>query len=499
MTTRVWVILGVAAALGAGAWALVTQLEDEPRMVTTESDEAYALYLEGRNALERYSFVDAQRAFEAATVADSNFAMAYLQLGQALAREGKTILGRLNMRRAFERRENASEFERLWIEMIEARAAGNSDLGTSIRDDLVARFAEHPWVLRLQGDLARSEARHEDALAFYDRALELDPEAVDLHNLRGYSLLSLGEYEKAVQALQRYAFYAPDQANPHDSLGEAYLYTGRFEEATKEFLRALEIDPGFVWSAMHLADVLSVTGQIEKAHRVLDEVQPLMNERGWNEWHERTRLTVDLRAERWEQIVQRSDAILQDVEIVSSPSEIVVFAFFTRTMAQLEMGDVASAHASLEELGSAFDKFLEKMGDSKFLQQMADINRSLVMARLARAEGEPEKGIEDLAAAIATSPLSPHELSYFRYHLALAQIDAGRYDAAAATVDASLDRIPTLPGLNYVAAQARIKLGEREQAIEHLRTFLEVMRFADADLPRVARAQRLLQKIVPRS
>lgn len=495
------IVVGLAVvAVGAGAWVVGERVGTPDREVTTSSEEAFALYEEGRGHLERYDLEQAAAAFEAAAEADTNFAMAYLQLGQALSLQGQTIRGRVEIREAFDKRDHASEIERLWIERYEASRSAKKAAADSITNELVSRFGDHPWVLRLRGDRARANAEYEKALEFYDRALTLDPEAVDLHNLKGYVYLAMGDYDDAVQSLQRYAFYAPDQANPHDSLGEAYFYTGRFEDATKEFLRALEIDPSFVWAAVHLSDVLSVTGQVERAHRVLDEIQPLMEERGWHDWHQQTRLTIDLRAQRWNDVIARADAVLGEAEIASKPTEFAVFASFVRTMSYLELGELDRAREALAELQNSAGEFFEEQSrEAKWFEAVARLNRAVLAARLARAEGRPEDGIEDLAAAIDESGRSPHELAFFRNELVESQYAAGDYEAAAATADEALERIPTLPSLNLAAARAKVKLGERDEALAHLRTYLQVMRFADEGLPQLARAQRLLQRIVPRS
>lgn len=496
-TIAVGLVLVTAVAV---AWVAGVQIGAADREVTTSSDEAYALYEEGRGHLERYDLEEAATAFEAAAAADTNFAMAYLQWGQALSLQGQTIRGLMMIHEAFDKRDHASEIERLWIERYQHSRSSDRAAADSITTELVTRFGDHPWVLRLRGDRARANAEYEDALEFYDRALALDPEAVDLHNLKGYVYLAMGSYDDAVQSLQRYAFYAPDQANPHDSLGEAYFYTGRFEEATKEFLKALEIDPSFVWAAVHLSDVLSATGQIERAHRVLDEIEPLMEERGWHDWYQQTRLSIDLRGERWNDVIARADAVLGEAEVVTRPTEFMVFASFVQTMGYLELGDLERAREALRELEESAGTFFEEQSrEMKWFAAVARLNQAVVEARLARAEGRPEDGIEKLATAIEESGRSPHELAFFRYQLAESQLAAGRYEDAAATADAALDRIPTLPNLNLAAARAKVKLGERDEAITHLRTFLEVMRFADENLPQLARAQRLLQRIVPRS
>ena len=500
MATRVLMIAAAVIALGGAGYLLGAQMGDAPREVTTTSDVAYDHYVDGRDHLVRFALDEAVQSFEAATAADSNFAMAYLQLARSQARVGHTVMARVNIKRAFDQRHHASEVERLWIELAEAQAGKKTEVADATLAELEAKYADHPWVLRHRAEMETEQARHESAIELFERALDADPESVDLHNRIGYTLLAMGEYERAVQSLQRYAFYAPDHANPHDSLGEAFYYTGRFDEAMKEFTTALELDPGFVWSAVHLAEVLSVTGQIERAQFVLDEYEPLMMQRGWMDWLSRMRLLVDLRAERWDELIERANTIVRDAEIMTEPSELTVFAYFMRTMAYLEREDLDAARASLEELSGVADTFFAAMGERfEWFEPVAAMNRAVVIARLARAEGRPEEGIEELAAAIDAAPSSPHELAYFRYHLAMAQLDAKRYEDAVATSEAALEHIPTLPSLNYTAAMAKLKLGDRDESLEHLRIYLEVMRNADEGLPNVVRAERLLQRVVPRS
>ena len=497
MTGRRILALLAGLALIAGVLALVARPGEAERMVTTDSDEAYEYYQQGVAARQRFDLEAARKAFQAAIAADSTFAMAHLRLGESNFVLQRGDAGREHIDDAFALRDRVTEIERLWIERNHAAIHGKPAEAKALTDEMAAKYPDHPWVLRLLGDLARLDGRFDDAVDAFSRALELDPEAVELHNLLGYALLEQGSYEEAVQSLQRYAFYAPDQANPHDSLGEAYFYTGRFEEATKEFLRALEIDPAFGWAGVHLADVLSVTGQIERAHRVLDEMEPLFEERAWQPWMRLTRMNIDIRAQRWEALEKRADTVI--AESGDEANDYLLFAHFARALALLEQGRVEAARGSLLRLDELSDTLLAKAGDFQRVRDSARLHEAMIVSRLARAEGAPLRNVEELSAAIESSSLSPHELAFHRYELANAYFDGGEYEQAAAAADAALERIPTLPSLNLIAARAKAELGERDPALAHLKTYLEVMRFADADHPRVEIARRLLQRLLPRS
>jgi tetratricopeptide (TPR) repeat protein len=354
-------------------------------------------------------------------------------------------------------------------------------------------------VLRLRAEFDKLNGDHESALAAYRRILELDPEAVDIHNLQGYLYLSMGEYEKAVQSLQRYAFYAPDQANPHDSLGEAFLFTGRYEEAVREFVRALEIDPGFVWSAVHLSDALSVIGQFERAREVLAKIEPIFVERNWTDWMVMQRMRIGHRAEQWDEVLRIAEEELAKRTSEGPADELTLWLQFSRVVSLLELGELAKAERVVPELQSTADSFMQERSQYATVKDAARLNEALVRARFGRAKSDPESGLQELREAIGASRLSPHELSSYRVELAENLLAAGRPDEALEVTYAHLRVIPTSPSMNLVAARACVELGRNEQALEHLQVFLEVMRSADEGHPRVTEARRMLQLLVPRS
>lgn len=471
----------------------------ETRDVTTDSDEAYAAYEEGLAALGRFRMAEADSALARATELDPDFAMAYVRRAQTALSFNDREAAREYIGKAFETRVGTTELERLWIERNYAAITGNQEQAAELYEQLLAKHGDHPLVLRLRAEHDKLNSDFEKALAAYKRILELDPEAVDIHNLQGYLYLSMGEYDKAVQSLQRYAFYAPDQANPHDSLGEAFLYTGRYEDSIREFVRALEIDPGFVWSAVHLSDALGVIGQFGRAREVLDKVEPVFAERNWHEWFVVQRMRIDHRAENWPEVLRVSERELAAAQAEDKMTEFSLWLQYSRVLSYLELGDLDNAKRVLPELEQAAASFLDERSQYATVQDVARLNEALVRARFARAENHPEAGIDVLRKAIDESNLSPHELSSFRYELAENLLAAGRASEAAAITEKHLAAIPTSPNMNLMAARAYSDLGDRDRALEHLQVFLEVMRSADDGHPRVAEATQMLQILVPRS
>jgi tetratricopeptide (TPR) repeat protein len=73
--------------------------------------------------------------------------------------------------------------------------------------------------------------------------------------------------------LRKYAFLSPDLANPHDSMGEILSYIGNYEDAEREFIQALEIQPDFFHSLLHLARVYLEQGKIAKGVDLLEQTR----------------------------------------------------------------------------------------------------------------------------------------------------------------------------------------------------------------------------------
>jgi tetratricopeptide (TPR) repeat protein len=490
------VVLAAAAGVAAGAHFL---LKEEPREVTTSSREAYACYKDGLTNVRRFRLEDALNCFQKAVEIDPDFAIGHLRVATMARELGQEERFKAALKAAYERRDQVSEIERLQIERTHALVNEDHERGRELYEQMLAKFPDHPTTLRLRAEFAKMNEDFETALRCYDRILEADPEAIDIHNLKGYLFLQEGRYEDAVQSLQRYAFYAPDQANPHDSLGEAYLALGRYEDAIREFVKSLDIDPAFAWSAKNLALALAITGQVERAHEVLDKTWPVFEQRNWESWFHAERVRVDLVSERWEPLLEVTSPLLpwDATQMRGTKSGITIL--YGRTVALLELGRLEEARQTRDELVKLFEAVVEEGSYYRQMEPIVDLNSALLASHFARAEGDPAKMVEELQRAIEASRMGPHDLAEYRQELVQALMDGERFEEASAQADVLLGVVPTHPKLNLLAAECHVHLDQRDDAIEHLRTYLDVMRYADDDLADVLAATQMLQRLVPRS
>lgn len=197
------------------------------------------------------------------------------------------------------------------------RESGKADAAIEVLEQLAKRFGDLPLVHSTLGDVLRQQSRFEDAVAAYDRALDLtEPEdrrawflhyaraisnerlkewpeaeagfrrALELNpgqpqvlNYLGYSLVekqikldeALGMIEEAVAA-------SPDSGYIVDSLGWVLYRLGRYEEAVEHMERAVELMPVDPVVNDHLGDVYWAVGRKREARfqwmRALSFVDP---------------------------------------------------------------------------------------------------------------------------------------------------------------------------------------------------------------------------------
>ncbi|HET90452.1 MAG TPA: tetratricopeptide repeat protein, partial [Chloroflexi bacterium] len=114
------------------------------------------------------------------------------------------------------------------------------------------------------GNVYSDLGRHDEAIAAYHRAVELDPEDAYPHNGLGTVYAALGRYDDAVAAFQRAIQLDPDDA-PHNGLGNVYRDLGRHDEAIAAYRRAVELDPEDAYPHNGLGNVYSDLGRHEEA------------------------------------------------------------------------------------------------------------------------------------------------------------------------------------------------------------------------------------------
>ncbi len=261
-------VLGIVCLLLAAGCG---QKDKDKIPITTASDTARELFLEGRDLFERLQAQEARQFFEQAVAEDPDFAMGHLFLSFSVP----TARGFFEeLEKAVSLAGKASEGERLWILGVEAGAYGRPMKQREMYQKLVELYPEDERAHNLLANNLFGQQEWEISIGEYRKALEINPDFSQPYNQLGYANRFLGRYEEAEKAFQKYIELIPNDPNPYDSYAELLLKMGRYEESIRAYRKALEYNPNFVASHVGIATNLNLQGKhpqaVEQIHHLLD-------------------------------------------------------------------------------------------------------------------------------------------------------------------------------------------------------------------------------------
>jgi tetratricopeptide (TPR) repeat protein len=237
----------VLLVLSASAAPLVAQTKPaaDKIPITTASEQARTLYLQGRDLAEKLRATDARRYFEKAVAADPNFALGYLGLANTSGTNKEFVDATT---RAASLATRVSEGERHMIQALEAGLKGEPASVLLHYVDLVRLFPNDERAHTLIGNVYFGRQNYSAAIEHYTKATAIDPSFSQPYNQLGYAYRFLEKYDEAERAFKKYTQVLPNDPNPYDSYAELLMKVGRFDESIAMYEKALAIDPNFVAS-----------------------------------------------------------------------------------------------------------------------------------------------------------------------------------------------------------------------------------------------------------
>jgi eukaryotic-like serine/threonine-protein kinase len=267
------------------AEALKARLSPEERVRIgrrpTVDLQAYALYLQGRGQILRYTgegFRLGIEFFERALARDPKYAAAYSGIAMAYTELAET--GEMAPDEAFPRAKAAadraialdgdlSEAHCMvaYVKMVYEFDWAGADSEFKRALELNPNSAD---AIDLYGRLCASLERYDEAIALQKRAHELDPIVNKVDVATAY--LRAGRFEEATEFAMRAVEVDREDPRSHFTLGWAYLGAGRREDGLAEMERAVELAPGNnLWFAQ-LGEAYGLSGMQEKAEAILDSL-----------------------------------------------------------------------------------------------------------------------------------------------------------------------------------------------------------------------------------
>jgi tetratricopeptide (TPR) repeat protein/TolB-like protein/tRNA A-37 threonylcarbamoyl transferase component Bud32 len=223
----------------------------------TNNEDAYDLYLRGRQALRGSDVVkSAQSAidyFEQSVRKDQGFALAYTGLADAsltMYREKKDPFWSQKALGAAQRAEQLKDSlpeSHFSLGHVYLRTGKTSEAIVELKRGLQIAPNSDEGYVRL-GNAYAQGGQKDEAIAAYKKAIEVNPYYWANHLVLGNEYSSVGENDKAVEEFKRVTELDPENVRGWDNLGTAYSRLGKYEESIGAYQKSLQLDPTY-WSA----------------------------------------------------------------------------------------------------------------------------------------------------------------------------------------------------------------------------------------------------------
>jgi len=130
---------------------------------------------------------------------------------------------------------------------------------------VLGAYPSHVPLLQFVGILCHKQQKHEEALALFSKAVEIDPRSGEAHYNRGGALLSLDRCAEAVSSLERSLALRPGSYDALNNLGLALNGLHRYKEAEAVLRGAITIAPNAAAARFSLGLALEGQWRLEEA------------------------------------------------------------------------------------------------------------------------------------------------------------------------------------------------------------------------------------------
>ncbi len=117
----------------------------------------------------------------------------------------------------------------------------------------------------------------DDAMAQFQKALEIHPGYAQAYYNIGYVFLQKGQLDEAITCLEKVLQIQPDYVNAVCNLGAAYLQKGRLDEAIEQYQKAVALQPDSAEAHHNLGYALLQRGKARGAiahYQTALEIEP---------------------------------------------------------------------------------------------------------------------------------------------------------------------------------------------------------------------------------
>ncbi len=389
--------------------------------LTTSSEEAYGLYLQGLDRYYRYDHVAAEESFRQAVAIDPGFALAYWRLAWTQIRFGLGDMGAAaaTAEIAYGLRWRLPEKERLYVEWLSGFFEIRFEEAQELLEKLAEKYPEEKeaWFILAAGMGGPLIDPHQ-AIIYHQKWLALDPgfKAGYLFLIRDY--LNLDDLDKAAESARRYIEIVPDDATAHHMMGYVHYFKGELDPAMEEFEKALKLDRQYYDAVIGQAQVLAKRGRFAESK---ERLAPLLGVKSKPEHRIGAHFQMG-----WNALAQKkpreAEDYLKEMKkiILAGHLDIMIpFGHYTMGWAYLTAGKLSDARREFEAILECNGPLAGVYGPATSHYFLGIVALRMGQPDKARAEAQDLKQIadardnqtirawhEDLVARIQASPKS---------------------------------------------------------------------------------------------
>ncbi|MGA3283991.1 MAG: tetratricopeptide repeat protein, partial [Verrucomicrobiota bacterium] len=115
------------------------------------------------------------------------------------------------------------------------------------------------------GTLLVQRGQVDEAIVHLQKVLEIQPDLAEVHFTLGVALQLEGRVDEAIVHFQQFLKTHPDFAEAQDHLGTAFLQKGRIDEAIANYQKAVQLEPQNAVLQRHLGRALLQRGRLDEA------------------------------------------------------------------------------------------------------------------------------------------------------------------------------------------------------------------------------------------
>ena len=243
--------------------------------VTTTNLEAYQYFFQGEQLINKLKFKEAEEELNKAVALDSTFGLAYYRLAYALSWSPATNQqANEPIQKALSLIHRIPEKERYLVRAIQAEVTQDIAAGIPILKEMERTYPDDKEMLYNIGDWSFHEGLYDDAIAYLERVLGMDPTNERTLQHLTWTYRDVGQYEKMLEVAKRYVSVA-GTPEAYGLLGRAYTFLGQFDTGFKTLLSARELFPKEYSITGSIADLYLSQGNYAQA---VAELKPLIGD-----------------------------------------------------------------------------------------------------------------------------------------------------------------------------------------------------------------------------